>query len=600
MGNSRRSLQSDVNLQQTQNEPPSKPKPKSKNKKKTSFDPSPNQTIPVTTPITTPITIPQSNSTSNSTKTSNTTKNSTTVPAPTTQTTPTAGHKRRQPEEQPIPNKEESADLNNDPSHSSKNSTMSEPTGVMITDALTDVRIQYHISPKELGHGHYGIVRKCMNRETGEWYAIKSIKKSKVNKIEVLKREIEILKAVDHPNIIRLIEVHEDMKYLHLVTELCTGGELFERIITKTQTEEGHFSESDAAKLVRDILDAINYCHTEKGIVHRDLKPENFLYKTDAEDAPIKIIDFGLSRHDDQHEGIMKTKVGTPYYVAPEVLSRQYTKSCDIWSIGVITYILLCGYPPFYGDSDTQIFSSVRAGIFDFPSPDWDTISDGAKDFICCLLKLDPSERVTAEQALNHKWIMDQCYASITPSNSKQRKISHQNRRSMTFASYMGMEKLKKAALGYIASNLTRSEIGELEQIFQQIDTNRDGLLTLSELDHALTNQNFDPSLASQLIRLRDELDITDDASLQWKDFLTATMDRNLAMQEDKVRSAFDFFRQDGKIYMEMDDLIRMFGSEAQAKEIMGSVDIDNDNRISFEEFKIMMASSNIPDIYAE
>lgn len=112
--------------------------------------------------------------------------------------------------------------------------------------------------------------------------------------------------------------------------------------------------------------------------------------------------------------------------------------------------------------------------------------------------------------------------------------------------------------------------------------------------------ENFDPSLASQLIKLRDELDITDDASLQWKDFLTATMDRNLAMQEDKVRSAFDFFRQDGKIYMEMDDLIRMFGSEAQAKEIMGSVDIDNDNRISFEEFKIMMASSNIPDIYAE
>jgi len=164
---------------------------------------------------------------------------------------------------------------------------------VMITDALSDVRANYHIDPKELGHGHYGVVRKCMHRDTGEWYAIKSIRKSKVSKIEVLKREIEILKEVKHPNIIALIEVYEDERYLHLITELCTGGELFDRIIAKTQSAEGHFSEHDAAALVRDILDAIRYIHDEKGIVHRDLKPENFLFLTEAEDSPVKIIDFG-------------------------------------------------------------------------------------------------------------------------------------------------------------------------------------------------------------------------------------------------------------------------------------------------------------------
>jgi calcium-dependent protein kinase len=232
-----------------------------------------------------------------------------------------------------------------------------------------------------------------MDRKTKEWYAIKSIRKSKVNKIEVLKREIDILKEVNHPNIIKLIEVHEDLKYLHLITELCTGGELFDRIIAKTQSPEGHFSEKDAANLIRDILDAIAYCHDEKQIVHRDLKPENFLFASSADDAPVKIIDFGLSRHEVNPGSMMKTKVGTPYYVAPEVLKRKYTKSCDIWSIGVITYILLCGYPPFYGDSDTQIFDSVRAGRFDFPSPEWDTMSDAAKDFISCLLKKDPEER---------------------------------------------------------------------------------------------------------------------------------------------------------------------------------------------------------------
>jgi Protein kinase domain len=182
---------------------------------------------------------------------------------------------------------------------------------VMITDALGDVRANYHIEPKELGHGHYGVVRKCMHRESGDWYAIKSIRKSKVSKIEVLKREIEILKEVKHPHIIELFEVYEDERYLHLITELCTGGELFDRIIAKTQSTEGHFSEHDAAVLVRAILDAIRYCHDEKGIVHRDLKPENFLFLNDADDAPIKIIDFGLSRHDDADLGIMQTKVGS-------------------------------------------------------------------------------------------------------------------------------------------------------------------------------------------------------------------------------------------------------------------------------------------------
>jgi calcium-dependent protein kinase len=347
-----------------------------------------------------------------------------------------------------------------------------------------------------------------MDRKTKEWYAIKSIRKSKVNKVEVLKREIQILKEVNHPNIIRLIEVHEDEKYLHLITELCTGGELFDRIIAKTQSPEGHFSERDAANLIRSILDAIAYCHDELQIVHRDLKPENFLFASHAEDAPIKIIDFGLSRHE-LHPGIMmKTKVsslsytyiykgfckmslktnsiriyikvGTPYYVAPEVLKRKYTKSCDIWSIGVITYILLCGYPPFYGDDDAQIFDSVRAGKFDFPSPEWDSISSAAKDFICCLLKKEPEDRLTARQAMNHQWIQ----TFITPRRSSM--VRTNRRRSLVYQNYIAMQKLKKAVLGYIVTHLTPAEIGNLEDLFRRIDKNGDGHMTLEDLDEAL------------------------------------------------------------------------------------------------------------------
>ena len=356
------------------------------------------------------------------------------------------------------------------------------PHPVMITDTLSDVRVKYHINPKEIGHGHYGVVRKCMHRETNVWYAIKSIRKSKVGKVDILQREVALLKECDHPNIIQLVEVHEDEKYLHLITELCTGGELFDRIIEKTQSDEGHFSEVDAANLIRSIMSAIAYCHDQKGIVHRDLKPENFIFSSRDEDAVIKIIDFGLSRHDDMKAGVMNTKVGTPYYVAPEVLNREYTKNCDIWSIGVITYILLCGYPPFYGDTDNQIFDSVRTGRFDFPSPDWDGISDNAKDFICSLLKRDPSKRLSASEALVHPWITEMAGVE----NRRQRTSIAFASRSIAFIKYRDMQKLKKSALSWLATNARNDDITAVKNVFKKIDVNNDGTITLQELDACL------------------------------------------------------------------------------------------------------------------
>jgi len=424
-----------------------------------------------------------------------------------------------------------------------------------------------------------------MDRETKEWFAIKSIRKSKVSKIEVLKREIEILKEVDHPNIIKLISVHEDQKYIHLITELCTGGELFDRIIAKTQSEEGHFSERDAANLVWCILDAIHYCHEVQQIVHRDLKPENFLFLTEEEDSPVKIIDFGLSRHDDQAFGVMKTKVGTPYYVAPEVLNREYTKSCDIWSIGVITYILLCGYPPFYGDSDNQIFESVRAGRFDFPSPDWDSISDAAKDFICCMLRMDSSKRLTAAQALKHKWIREK-------STYSHQRVTHRSRRSVTFTKFMGMKKLKKASLAFIAQHLTKAEVGVLGDIFHDLDSHKSGFITLHELDDALKNGNFPTHIRTELSQLREDLRLNGEECLNWKDFLAATMDKGVALKEDKIREAFDHFRKSSATHIKEADLVDLFGGELQAKEILGDVDVDGDGRISYEEFRDMLAGS--------
>jgi len=269
----------------------------------------------------------------------------------------------------------------------------------MITKVFTNVRLKYHIDSQPIGRGHSGIVRKCMNRQTQKWYAIKSIKKSKVKNATVLITEIDILLNVSHPSIIRLVDVAEDHKYVHIITELCTGGELFDRIVAQP---EGRFTEVDSIKMIRSVLDAVAYCH-RKNITHRDLKPENFLYQTEEEDSPIKIIDFGLSTRE---EGVLEARVGTAYYIAPEVLGRCYGRSCDIWSVGVIAYILLCGYPPFYGDDNEEIFERVKRGVFDFPRREWDSVSGEAKDFICCLLQLDPAKRPSAEEALRHKWLI--------------------------------------------------------------------------------------------------------------------------------------------------------------------------------------------------
>mmetsp|Transcript_3528 Transcript_3528/g.4145 ORF Transcript_3528/g.4145 Transcript_3528/m.4145 type:complete len:561 (-) Transcript_3528:1764-3446(-) len=457
---------------------------------------------------------------------------------------------------------------------------------VIVTDSLTDVRQRYHINPKEIGHGHYGVVRKCMDRETKEWYAIKSIQKSKVSKIDVLKREIEILAEVDHKNIIKLIEVHEDVKYLHLITELCTGGELFDRIIAKTQTPEGHFSEEDAAKLVASILKAIRYCHDDLHIVHRDLKPENFLFVSHDEGAPIKIIDFGLSRHETDGTGIMRTKVGTPYYVAPEVLRKEYTKSCDMWSIGVITYILLCGYPPFYGDSDTQIFECVKAGKFDFPSPEWDTISHAAKDFVCCLLKLDQSKRLPAAQALQHEWIQ-----KVT-ARHRSSIVQLDNVRSVPFQKFMGLQKLRKAALGFIATHLTETEVGSLGELFERLDIDGDGSLTLDELEAALKLEELNFDLLEKITSLRQELSLSGKEAIKWKDFLAAMADKSLLIKEEKIRMAFDHFRKNENACVRISDLLDLVGGEDGAKEIIDLNQLDGKLEITYEEFRSMLTDS--------
>jgi len=255
---------------------------------------------------------------------------------------------------------------------------------------------------KELGRGGFSIVKEGTDKTNGEKVAIKFIEKKYVDQeeLKLLGREIDIMKKVQHRNVLRLIEIFETDNQLALVMELVNGGELFYKIVDK-----GSYSEREARDIIRQLVEGVDYLHS-KGIAHRDLKPENLLCSENNEGVVIKIADFGLSKAF-SNGSVLDTHCGTPDYAAPEVLRMEgsYDKSVDLWSMGVITYVVLCGFPPFYGKTQANLFEKILNADYDFPDPEWTNISEEAKDFIKHLLVLDIEKRYTTKQCLDHPWL---------------------------------------------------------------------------------------------------------------------------------------------------------------------------------------------------
>lgn len=257
-----------------------------------------------------------------------------------------------------------------------------------------------YVLGEEIGRGGFSVVYRATSKKDNVAWAVKIIEKSLLqDDIKLLRREIAIMKKVDHQNILRLKEIYEDGAKVYIVMELVEGSELFDRIVDK-----GYYSEKNAINIVSQILSAVQYLH-QIGIAHRDLKPENLLCSGADESEIVKIADFGLSKiFNDEEE--LRTSCGTPGYVAPEVLMcESYDKSVDMWGIGIITYILLAGYPPFYAESDVALFEKIMNAEYDFEDDCWDDVSELAKDFIKHLLVKEASQRYTAEEAIRHPWL---------------------------------------------------------------------------------------------------------------------------------------------------------------------------------------------------
>ncbi|KAJ4840037.1 Calcium-dependent protein kinase 17 [Turnera subulata] len=459
-----------------------------------------------------------------------------------------------------------------------------QPIGPVLGRPMEDIKQTYSIG-KELGRGQFGVTHLCTHKATGEQYACKTIAKRKlVNKedVEDVRREVQIMHHLTgQPNIVELKGAYEDKHSVHLVMELCAGGELFDRIIAK-----GHYTERAAASLLRTIVQIVHTCHS-MGVIHRDLKPENFLLLNKEENSPLKATDFGLSVFYKPGE-VFKDIVGSAYYIAPEVLKRRYGPEADIWSVGVMLYILLCGVPPFWAESEHGIFNAILRGHVDFTSDPWPQISPQAKDLVRKMLNSDPKQRLTAAQVLSHPWIKEDGEAPDTPLDNAVLSRLKQ---------FKAMNQFKKVALRVIAGCLSEEEIMGLKEMFKGIDTDGSGTITLEELKQGLAKQGTRLS-EYEVKQLMEAADADGNGTIDYDEFITATMHMNRMDREDHLYTAFQHFDKDNSGYItteELEQALRDYGMHdgRDIKEIISEVDTDNDGRINYDEFVAMMRKGN-------
>ncbi|GFQ07586.1 calcium-dependent protein kinase 1 [Phtheirospermum japonicum] len=437
---------------------------------------------------------------------------------------------------------------------------------------------------KKLGQGQFGTTFLCVEKATGKQYACKSIAKRKLltdEDVEDVRREIQIMHHLaGHPNVISIKGAYEDAVAVHVVMELCAGGELFDRIIKR-----GHYSERKAAELTRIIVGVVEACHS-LGVMHRDLKPENFLFVDQKEESLLKTIDFGLSMFFKPGEKFDDV-VGSPYYVAPEVLRKRYGPEADVWSAGVIVYILLSGVPPFWAESEQGIFEQVLHGDLDFTSDPWPSISEDAKDLVRKMLVRDPKRRLTAHEVLCHPWVQVDGVAPDRPLDSAVlSRMKH----------FSAMNRLKKMALRVIAESLSEDEIAGLKEMFKMIDADNSGQITFEELKAGLKRVGANLK-ESEIYDLMQAADVDNSGAIDYGEFIAATLHLNKIEREDHLFAAFSYFDKDGSGYITPDELQQAcleFGfDDSRLEEMIREVDQDNDGRIDYNEFVTMMHKGN-------
>jgi len=493
-----------------------------------------------------------------------------------------------------ISDRKELGDLKNNIVH------MEVPFGKPIEDVYDGV----HDGPV-LGSGISGLVRLCVRIDTKAKYAVKCLDLGLVETeegLQQLREEIAIMCQLDHPNIVRLEEVYESASEIYLVQELCVGGELFDRL---DEQPDYHYTESQCANLVKQMLCSVRYCHS-KGIIHRDLKLENFLFSSNNPDSELKMIDFGLSKHFKYGETHSEA-VGTPYTVAPEVILGSYDERCDVWAIGVITYLLLSGDPPFGGcggpESLMEVRANILAGRFEFEPEDiWARVSQSAKDFIKTLLVTDPTARPTARDCQTAEWI------HLWASKGHKEGDNILNRDVVTalvnFKEYSDMRKLLCEVLSF---TLLPDQIADLRKEFSKLDIDGSGEISLKGLKQvlmrgagagslgALTEEEIEDIFNAMRVRKSE-------TRIHWHEFIAAGLSQ-CKVDERNLKLAFDRLDADHKGYVTFDNIMDMMGRDgAESEDEMRKMWASSikackvrDSQVTYEDFLLLMKGQTMP-----
>ena len=423
-------------------------------------------------------------------------------------------------------------------------------------EANRDIYKYYDITKTELGKGTYGTVNLGRIKGSKTERAIKIIEKSKVSNVERFKLEVEIMMRLDHPSILRLYDYFEDNLKVYLVLELCTGGELFDRIILNK-----FYSEENARTIFRQMITGIIYCHLSN-VCHRDLKPENFIMISKNDPFALKMIDFGLSRtfgealndktkdvnnksrRKRQTKAVLKTKAGTPFYIAPEVLTGKYNEKCDVWSLGVILYILLCGYPPFYGENNKEILEAVKKGKLDFSSSEWKNKSPEAIDLLKRMITSN-EKRLFPEEVLKHPWLNVHKKNTISKSSLEDLYLN------MTFFGQLPI--FFQTILFFIIRNFQEEEISDLHKYFHLFDIKGMGGITLDYFKLILKEALDIPEAVAE--KLFKKIDIYETKMISYTNFITSIYPMKKILTEERFSQMFTLMDLDRNGKLDIKDI---------------------------------------------
>ena len=433
----------------------------------------------------------------------------------------------------------------------------------------------------ELGNGSFGKVIRVENLINKEIYACKKMIKKNIKDIKSFNNEIDILSKCDHPNIIRLYEIIEGEKNVNLIMEECKGGQLFKKIQLKNIIK---MTEKEIAKIFKEIMIAVNYLHN-RGICHRDLKPENILFLNNEENSPIKLVDFGLGKifgdYGKLYNNEMKNTVGTIYYMSPEVLKGKYDQFCDIWSCGVILYLMLSGELPFYGKNDEEVYDKILAMKVEFPEKHWKNIDKDAIDLIKKMLCV-VSDRLNAQQVLNHVWVQKNV-------PNPEGFINEVNKK--TIKKYYSFNKIKKSIINFISSRLNDEEIEKLKNIFYEMDINKDGTITLDEMQQCLSKMFKNNN--TYIENLFNEIDTNKSGRIEYTQLISALIEQETYLKNEKLKEVFEKLDKDKNGKISNSEFLQFLklqkNNEKDIEQYVKEFDLNGDGEIDYDEFINMM-----------